>query len=119
MTVAAQQGPQPLDRTRIPPPAKTPELRVPAWTKATLSNGAELFVSEKHDLPLVSFTLLVQGGADQFESAGRRGVASITASMLSEGTTAHDGEALSNALQLLGTSVNAGIGSEAGSMGFV
>mgnify|MGYP006974890223 CR=1 FL=1 len=29
--------------------------------------GVELMVSEKHDLPLVSFMLLVQGGADQFE----------------------------------------------------
>jgi zinc protease len=116
MAVAAQQA---LDRSKIPPPGKTPELRVPAWTKTTLSNGAVLIVSEKHDLPLVFFSLLVQGGADQFEPADRRGVASITASMLSEGTTTRDGEALSNALQLLGTSVNAGVGSESGSMGFV
>jgi zinc protease len=110
---------QPLDRSKIPPPGKAPELRVPAWTKATLGNGIELFVSEKHDLPLVSFSLLFMGGADQFETAGRRGVASLAASMLSEGTATRDGEALSNALQLLGTSVNVGIGSESGSMGFV
>jgi predicted Zn-dependent peptidase len=110
---------QPLDRSKIPPPGKAPELHVPTWTKATLSNGVELFVSEKHDLPLVSFSLLLMGGADQFETANRRGVASLTASMLSEGTTTRDGEALSNALQLLGTSVSVGIGSESGSMGFV
>jgi zinc protease len=116
LSVGAQQV---LDRTKIPSPGKTPELRVPVWTRTTLANGAELIVSEKHDLPLVSFSLLVQGGADQFETAGRRGVASITASMMSEGTKTRDGEALSNALQLLGTSVNAGIGSESGSMGFV
>ncbi len=110
---------QPLDRSKIPPPGKAPELRVPAWTKATLANGIELFVSEKHNLPLVSFSLLVMGGADQFEAANRRGVASLTASMMSEGTTTRDGEALSNALQLLGTSVNVGVGSESGSIGFV
>jgi predicted Zn-dependent peptidase len=39
--------------------------------------------------------------------------------MMSEGTTTRDGEALSNALQMLGTSVNVGIGSESGSIGFV
>ena len=39
--------------------------------------------------------------------------------MLSEGTTTRDGEALSNALQMLGTSVSAGVGGEDGSMGFV
>ena len=59
------------------------------------------------------------GGADQFEPANRRGVASLAASMLSEGTTTRDGEALSNALQTLGTSVNAGVGGQNGSMGFV
>jgi len=116
LPVAAQQ---PLDRSKIPPPGKAPELRVPGWMKATLPNGIDLFVSEKHDLPLVSFSLMFMGGADQFETASRRGVASLTASMLSEGTTTRDGEALSNALQLLGTSVSAGVGSESGSMGFV
>ena len=75
-----------LDRTKIPPPAKTPVLRVPAWTETTLSNGAAFIVSEKHDLPLVSFTITFSGGADQFERSDRRGLASITASMMSEGT---------------------------------
>ena len=85
----------------------------------TLANGAEVFVSEKRGLPLVSFTLTWMGGADQFEPADRRGVASLAASMLSEGTTTRDGEALSNALQMLGTSVQLTVDSESGSMGFV
>jgi zinc protease len=110
---------QVLDRSKVPPPGKPPVLRVPAWTRATLSNGAELFVSEKHDLPLVSFSLIFAGGADQFETAKNRGLASITASMMTEGTKTRDGEALSNALQLLGTNVQVGVGSESGSIGFV
>jgi zinc protease len=108
-----------LDRTKQPPIGKPPELRVPTWTKSKLSNGAELIVSEKHDLPLVSFSITFLGGADQFESADKRGVAGLTASMLSEGTKTRDGEALSNALQLLGTNVSVGIGSENGSISFV
>ena len=59
------------------------------------------------------------GGADQFETAKNRGVAAITAAMMSEGTKTRDGEALSNALQLLGTSVQVSVGSESGSMGFM
>jgi predicted Zn-dependent peptidase len=110
---------QALDRSKIPPPGKPPVLRVPTWTKAPLANGAELIVSEKHDLPLVSFSLTVLGGASQYEPATRRGLASITASMMGEGTTSRDGEALSNALQLLGTSVITSIASESGSMSFV
>jgi zinc protease len=114
-TLAAQQ---PLDRRQIPTPGKTPLLAVPAWTKSTLGNGAELLVSEKHDLPLVAFTITFLGGANQFETADRRGVASLTASMMSEGTKSRDGEALSNALQLLGTNIGTQVGGESGSMSF-
>ena len=114
---AAAQAP--FDRKRVPPPAKTPSLRVPQWTKSTLQNGAELIVSEKHDLPLVSLSITFLGGASQFEPRDRQGLASVTASMLSEGTKQRDAEALSNALQLLGTSINASIGGESGSISFL
>ncbi len=114
--VSARQA---LDRTKTPPPGKTPDLRVPTWTKSALANGADLIVSEKHDLPIVSFSLTFLGGANQFEPADRTGLASLTAAMMSEGTKTRDGEALSNALQLLGTSVSASVGSESGSIGFV
>ena len=114
----AQPAPA-LDRTKIPPAGKTPVLRVPTWTRTTLANGAELIVSERHDLPLVSFSLTILGGSAQYEPANRRGLASLMASMLSEGTKTRDGEALSNAMQLLGTTVSAGIGAESGSISFV
>ncbi len=110
---------QTLDRSKQPPLGKTPELRVPTWTKSKLANGAELVVSEKHDLPLVSFSITFLGGADQFESADRRGVAGLTAAMMSEGTKTRSGDDLSNALQLLGTNVSVGVGSESGAISFV
>src|SRR5215212_6189145 len=90
---------QPLDRTKVPPPGPTPVLSVPTWTKTQLSNGATLIVSERHGLPLVSFTITFLGGANQFEPTGRRGVASMTASMLSEGTATKTGDQISDALQ--------------------
>ena len=116
---AVPSGWQALDRKAIPTPGKTPDLRVPSWTKATLVNGAELVVSEKHDLPLVSFSITFLGGADQFEQAGKQGIASMTATLLSEGTKTRDADALSNALQLLGTSVSASVSGESGSINFV
>ena len=123
LSIAAASGAvsarQALDRKKIPPPGPTPDLRVPAWTKSSLPNGVDLIVSEKHDLPLVSFSITFLGGANQFEPPDRTGLASITASMLSEGTKTRDGEALSNALQLLGTSVSTSVGAESGSIGFV
>src|ERR671918_75748 len=91
---------QPLDRTKVPPPGPTPVLHVPTWTKTQLANGATLIVSERHNLPLVSFTITLVGGSNQFEMAGKRGVASMTTSMMSEGTTTKTGDQLSDALQL-------------------
>jgi predicted Zn-dependent peptidase len=108
-----------LDRTKIPPAGRTPALRVPTWTRSTLANGAELIVSERHELPLVSFSMTILGGSAQDEAPNRRGLAGLTAAMLSEGTKTRDGEALSNALQMLGTTVGVGIGAESGSMSFV
>lgn len=116
LAVLAQQ---PLDRTKVPPPGPTPVLLVPTWTKTQLSNGATLIVSERHGLPLVSFTITFLGGANQFESVERRGLATMTVSMLTEGTTTRTGDQISDALQLLGTNTSANIGGEEGSVGFV
>jgi zinc protease len=110
---------QPLDRTKVPPPGATPVLTVPAWTKTQLANGATLIVSERHNLPLISFAITFVGGANQFEPADHRGVGAMTASMLTEGTKTRTGDQLSDALQLLGTNVNAGVGAEEGSISFV
>lgn len=110
---------QPLDRTKIPAAGPAPVLRVPTWTKTELPNGALLIVSERHGLPLVSFTITFMGGSNQFEPAGKRGVAAMTSSMLTEGTKTRTGDQLSDALQLLGTNINAGVGGEEGSVGFL
>jgi zinc protease len=108
-----------FDRSVIPPAGETPVLHVPAWTQTTLSNGARLIVSERHNLPLVSFSITWSGGSDQYEPADRPGLASLTASMLSEGTSHRTGDQLSNDLQLLGTSVSTRITGEQGSMSFL
>ena len=107
-----------LDRATPPPVPPPPALRVPAWTETTLSNGARLVVAPKRDLPLVNVSIAFEGGAHQFEPAGKTGLASMTAALLSEGTTSRSGEQLSEAQQLLGTSIGAAVGDESGSVGF-
>lgn len=115
--VQAQQAVA-LDRTKQPPVGPTPVLRVPPWTRTTLSNGAELIVSEKHDLPLVAFNISLVGGRYQLEPKDKLGVGNLTAAMMSEGTTTRTGDELADAQLLLGTNISVGIGGESGSMGF-
>jgi zinc protease len=107
-----------VDRTRQPAPTRTPTLKVPTWTTTTLSNGATLVVSRKADLPLVSVNINFLGGANQFETPDKLGVASLTAQMLSEGTATRTGNQLADAQQTLGTSIRVNIGDENGSVGF-
>jgi predicted Zn-dependent peptidase len=107
-----------LDRNVAPTPAPTPAFHVPAWTRTKLANGAELVVIPKHDLPLVAVSVNFVGGANNYETAGKQGLANFTAQMLSEGTATRTADQLSEAQQLLGTSIVTSIGGESGSIGF-
>ena len=107
-----------LDRTVVPAAGSTPELHVPTWTKTTLANGAQLVVSEKHALPLVSFQINFVGGANQFEPTDKTGLASLVASMLTEETSHRSGDQIATDLQRLGTSVSVVITPESGRLSF-
>jgi zinc protease len=114
-TLGAQRH---LDRAVLPTPGPSPKLQVPTWVRSTLSNGAQLVVVEKHDLPLVAVDVDFIGGATTFEPAGKVGLARFAASMLSEGTATRTADQLSDAEQMLGTSIGASVGPESGSIGF-
>src|SRR5438105_4238031 len=111
--------PAAFDRSAIPAPGSTPELRVPAWTSVKLANGAELVVSSRHNLPLVSFTINFVGGSNQYDPETKPGVGEFAGAMLSEGTSTKSGDDISNALQLLGTGGRIGVGGETGAVSFV
>ncbi len=113
--VAAQQK---LDRKQIPPAGPAPALRVPAWTTSKLADGAEFVVSERHGLPLVSFSITFVGGANQYEPDGKRGLAAMTAAMMREGTKTRSGEQLAVDLQMLGANVGVSVDDESGAMSF-
>jgi zinc protease len=66
----SQGTPSSFDRTVLPKAGANPAVRIPAWTKTKLSNGATLLVVERHTLPLVTLTMSFVGGANQFEPAG-------------------------------------------------
>jgi zinc protease len=107
-----------LDRTVIPTAGKAADLRVPTWTRTTLPNGAQLIVSERHTLPLVSLRINFVGGSYQFEPAGKTGLGQIVGQMMTEGTTHRSGDQLSNDLQMLGTNVGVSVGPESGVIAF-
>ena len=120
LTIGVAQGAsaQALDRDKEPPVGKPLPLRVPAWTKTKLANGADLIVVQKHDLPLVAVNINFVGGAANYEAADKTGLASFAAQMLSEGTTTKTANQLSDAQQMLGTQVVTQVGNESGIIAF-
>jgi predicted Zn-dependent peptidase len=80
------------------------QIRMPAYQRVGLDNGATLFLMPKKDLPLVSVRVSVRGGAEA-DPAGMNGVGLIALEMLSRGTEKRSREKLAEDLDQLGVRV--------------
>ncbi len=95
-----------VDRSTLPAPGAPPEVKFPAFQRATLPNGLKIILAERHSTPVVNFSLLVDAGyaADQFASPG---TAKLAMDMLDEGTTRRTALQISDELDSLGANVSA------------
>ena len=104
-TQAAQkQKPRP-DTSKLPKPGPDPTLNLPQIQRRKLSNGMEVLIVEHHELPVVNMNLVVKSGGAA-DPADRAGLASMTASMLDEGTKTRSALDISNALASIGATLN-------------
>jgi zinc protease len=90
-------------RNDPPKPAAARPLTLPTPASVTLPNGLTLILSERHDVPIVSSSLVVKTGGDA-NPLDKAGLASFTASMLDQGT------ATRNALQVADEAARLGAG---------
>ncbi len=76
---------QSADRSKMPETGTPPELKLPKLERATLSNGLQVILAQRHEIPVVDFRLQVDAGyaADQFASPG---TASLATALLDGGT---------------------------------
>ena len=96
--------PSAIDRTTEPPSGPEPEVKVPGVWKATLKNGIRVYGTENRELPLVSMSVVIAGGA-LADDITMPGVASMVAAVLPQGTRNKTPEELEEEIQLLGSSV--------------
>ncbi|MCH7731164.1 MAG: insulinase family protein [Candidatus Marinimicrobia bacterium] len=94
------------DRSKLPDVGVFPELEFPEMQKTTLSNGLNIILAERHEIPVVNFSLIVDAGyaADQFALPG---TASMAMSMLDEGTKNRSALEISDELDRLGARLRA------------
>jgi len=105
--------------TAAPAPAA---VQLPPYEEFRLPNGLRILVAPRHQLPLASVELLVEvGGAH--DPAGKAGLASMTAGLLTRGTESRSADEIHEAIEYVGgqlcahagpdaTTVTAGVTSE-------
>ena len=96
-----------LDRSVLPPLGPPPDVSFPAVERATLSNGLNVILLQRHTAPLVNMTLAVDAGYAS-DSAARAGAASLALDLLDEGTTARDSFKIVDDLDSLGAQITTG-----------
>jgi len=105
-TVATQTTTPTLDRSIAPEPGPLRAYRAAPVVQHVLSNGLRVWIVERASTPLVEVRLVVDAGATR-ESAAQAGLASLTAALLTEGTTHRSGVELADQLSLLGAELQA------------
>ena len=80
-------------------------LTLPPFKKVKLKNGMTVLLMEQHEVPVVSFNLIVNAGSVA-DPAGKEGVASLTAELLRKGTRARTADQISSELDFIGGLLN-------------
>ena len=106
--IAATAAAPPATAVPPRPPAPQPmrELRFPAFEQRTLPNGLRLVAIERHGEPEVSLQLMLPAGK-LYEPAGKAGLASATASLLTQGTASRSAQQIAAAIDGVGGSLDA------------
>ena len=104
-----------VDRTQLPYPEDFPQLDLPDIQRATLSNGLEVVLAERHDVPMINLSLQMKNG-HATDPSDQSGLASFSMSMLTEGTKKYDALKLSEKLEELGTDLYTNTGLDSSSV---
>ncbi|KAK0341693.1 hypothetical protein LTR94_025350, partial [Friedmanniomyces endolithicus] len=97
------------ERTPLPQPGAEVQPSTPAVADFRLENGLRVLVAPTDGLPLVSARLNLNAGTAN-DPAGKGGVATLTASLLTQGTKTRSAPEIATEIEQLGASVGAGAG---------
>ena len=95
-----------------PPPAPPRSANLPEPAEKTLANGMRVIVVSKHDIPLVSARLMIRTGSEA-DPGDLAGLASLTANLLTQGTTTRTAEQIARGVEALGATLNSNAGWDA------
>ncbi len=100
------KGKDNFDRTKTPAIGANPAVKVPAFWRKDLANGAKVIGTQNTEIPTVTFSLTIPGGhLASANDLSKAGLASFFADMMLEDTKNYTAEDLSVELQKLGSSI--------------
>ncbi|WP_297892583.1 pitrilysin family protein [Shewanella sp.] len=94
-----------FDRSIMPVSGAAPMLKVPKIWTTKLANGIEVMGTQSAETPTVELVIYLNGG-HRLVPVEKAGLASLTAEMLNESSQKRSSEALSQALEMLGSTVD-------------
>ena len=92
------------DRSKAPDTGTPPELKLPKLQRAKLSNGLSVALAERHEVPLVNFTLAADAGYAS-DSLTSPGTANLAMKVLVDGTRTRNALQISDDLEMLGANL--------------
>ncbi|MCK9407964.1 MAG: insulinase family protein [Bacteroidetes bacterium] len=94
------------DRTKPPVLGPTPSLKVNTLQKFTLTNGLQVVVYEKKEVPIIQLNLVIKAGSVN-ETSDKLGLSGMTANMMDEGAAGKSSLELSDEVDFLGADIGA------------
>jgi zinc protease len=94
-----------LDRSKLPDLAKETEIKFPNIQRATLKNGLNVILMERHTVPIVNVTLAEDAGYSS-DASTKAGLASLALDLMTEGTKTRNAFTIEDELDMLGASIN-------------
>ncbi|HEU4589308.1 MAG TPA: pitrilysin family protein [Steroidobacteraceae bacterium] len=96
-----------VDRSHRPATGEPPSLKLPPPQRAKLSNGLGVVVVERHNAPVVDFTLIADAGFAA-DSQAKPGTARLAMLMLQEGTKTRSSLEIADRAESLGATLGVG-----------
>jgi zinc protease len=101
------------DRSKLPAVGNAVPLKLPPLQRATLSDGLKVVLAERHEVPVVQLSLIVDAGhaADSLSGPGMSnlaGTSNLALAMISNGTKTRNALQISARSEQLGAELGAG-----------
>jgi zinc protease len=105
-----------LDRSTPPPAGRIKPFHFPPFLRRRLPNGLEVLAARQAGVPLVSLELVAPAGG-QHDPAGQAGLATLTASVIDEGTARRSAMEIATDVERLGGYLTTGADWDEGYLG--